>query len=81
MRLLPILFAASLLFAVPASARPRVSVDQARDVAFHYGIAVIKDIDLDDGVWEVVGFDPYGAKIKVWIDAWSGAIVKIKRKD
>jgi hypothetical protein len=81
MRLFPILFAFSLLLAVPAEARPRVSVDEARDIGFHYGIVVIKDIDLDDGVWEVVGFDAYGAKIKVWVDAWSGAIVKIKRKD
>jgi hypothetical protein len=80
MRHLPILFALSLLFALPAEAGPRISVDQVRDVAFRYGITVIKDVDLDDGVWEVVGFDPYGAKIKIWIDAWSGAIVKIKRK-
>ena len=80
MRILPIAFALSLLLALPAEAGPRVSVDQARDAAFHYGITVIKDVDLDDGVWEVMGFDPYGAKIKIWIDAWSGAIVKIKRK-
>jgi hypothetical protein len=80
MRFLPILLAASLLFALPAEARPRVSVNEARDIGFHYGIVTIKDIDLDDGVWEVVGFDAYGAKIKIWIDAWSGAIVKIKRK-
>jgi hypothetical protein len=42
---------------------------------------VIKDVDLDDGVWEVVGFDPTGAKIKMKVDAWSGAIIKLKRKD
>ena len=81
MRFLPILLLASLLLALPAAAQPRVSVDQARDIAFHYGITVIKDVDLDDGVWEIVGFDSYGAKIKVWVDAWSGAIIKIKRKD
>jgi hypothetical protein len=80
MRFLPILLAASLLLAAPALARPRVSVDEARDIGFHYGIVRIKDVDLDDGVWEVVGFDAFGAKIKIWIDAWSGAIVKIKRK-
>ncbi len=81
MRFLPVAFALSLLCAVPAAARPvAVPVDGARDIAFRYGIVMIKDIDLDDGVWEVVGFDSYGAKIKVWIDAWSGAVIKIKRK-
>ena len=82
MRFLPVLFAASLLFAVPASARPHVAVpiDEVRNIAFSRGIVMIKDIDLDDGVWEVVGFDSYGAKIKIWVDAWSGAIIKMKRK-
>jgi hypothetical protein len=32
-----------------------------RNIAFSRGIVTIKDIDLDDGVWEVVGFDSYGA--------------------
>ncbi len=41
---------------------------------------VIKDVELDDGVWEVVGFDPTGAKIKMKVDAWSGAIIKLKRQ-
>jgi len=50
MRMLPVLLAAILFFAVPASAGPRASVDQVRDVAFHYGIALIKDVNLDDGV-------------------------------
>ncbi|HZP10707.1 hypothetical protein [Methyloceanibacter sp.] len=81
MRFLPLVVALSLLFTVPAAARPvAVPVDGARNIAFHYGVVMIKDIDLDDGVWEVVGFDSYGAKIKIWIDAWSGAVVKIKRK-
>jgi hypothetical protein len=80
MRFLPVLFAASLLFAVPASARPPVSIDEVRGMAFARGIVTIKDVDLDDGVWEVVGFDSYGAKIKMWVDAYSGAIIKMKRK-
>jgi hypothetical protein len=81
MRFLPIVVALGLISAVPAAARPAaVPIDGARDIAFRYGIVTIKDIDLDDGVWEVVGFDSYGAKIKVWIDAWSGAVVKVKRK-
>jgi hypothetical protein len=67
--------------AVPAAAQPRVTIDDVRNIAFSRGIVVIKDVDLDDGVWEVVGFDPTGAKIKMKVDAWSGAIIKLKRKD
>lgn len=78
MRFLPILLVASLLFALPAAARPRVTIDDVRNIAFSRGIVMIKDIDLDDGVWEVVGFDPTGAKIKMKVDAWSGAIIKLK---
>jgi Peptidase propeptide and YPEB domain len=80
MRLFPILFALSLLIALPAAAQPRVTIDDVRNMAFAKGIVTIKDVDLDDGVWEVVGFDPYGAKIKMKVDAWSGAIIKLKRK-
>ena len=81
MRFFPIVLAASLFFAVPAAAQPRVTIDDVRNIAFSRGIVVIKDVDLDDGVWEVVGFDPTGAKIKMKVDAWSGAIIKLKRKD
>jgi len=81
MRLLTVLFTLSLLLAVPATAQPRVTIDDVRNIAFSRGIVVIKDVDLDDGVWEVVGFDPTGAKIKMKVDAWSGAIIKLKRKD
>ena len=83
MRFLPLILAASLFLAVPAAARPPVAVpiDAVRQIAFSRGIVTIKDVDLDDGVWEVVGFDSYGAKIKIWVDAYSGAIIRMKRKD
>ena len=81
MRFFPIVLVASLLFALPAAAQPRVTIDDVRNIAFSRGIVVIKDVDLDDGVWEVVGFDPTGAKIKMKVDAWSGDIIKLKRKD
>jgi hypothetical protein len=81
MRFFPIVLVASLLLALPAAAQPRVTIDDVRNIAFSRGIVVIKDVDLDDGVWEVVGFDPTGAKIKMKVDAWSGAIIKLKRKD
>jgi hypothetical protein len=81
MRFFPIVLVASLLLALPAAAQPRVTIDDVRNIAISRGIVVIKDVDLDDGVWEVVGFDPTGAKIKMKVDAWSGAIIKLKRKD
>ena len=81
MRFFPIVLVASLLLALPAAAQPRVTIDDVRNIAFSRGIVVIKDVDLDDEVWEVVGFDPTGAKIKMKVDAWSGAIIKLKRKD
>jgi hypothetical protein len=67
--------------ALPAAARPRVTIDDVRKMAFGKGMVVIKEVELDDGLWEVVGFDPTGAKIKMKVDAWSGAIIKLKRHD
>ena len=40
---------------------------------------MIKEIELDDGVWEVEGHDASGHKIKMKVDAASGEIVKMKR--
>ena len=41
----------------------------------------IKDVELDHGIWEVVGYDSGGAKIKMKVDARSGVIIKLKRHD
>ena len=49
-------------------------------MAFAKGVVTIKEIELDDGVWEVEGRDASGHKIKIEVDARSGEIVKIKRK-
>jgi Peptidase propeptide and YPEB domain len=48
-------------------------------MAFDKGIATIKEIELDDGVWEVEGRDRSGHKIEM--EARSGEIVKMRRKD
>jgi hypothetical protein len=72
-------FALTLLSALPAAARPVVNIDEVRDMAFSRGIVQIKEVELNDGVWEVEGFDAGGAKIKV--HARSGIIVKLKRPD
>ena len=81
MRIVPVLFALTLLSALPAAARPVVDIDEVRDMAFARGIVKIKEFELDDGVWEVEGFDSGGAKIKMEVDARSGIVIKLKRRD
>jgi hypothetical protein len=67
-------FALTLLSALPAAARPVVNIDEVRDMAFSRGIVQIKEVELNDGVWEVEGFDAGGAKmaprIKVHARSW-----------
>ncbi len=80
MRVIPALIALGfgLALATPAAAY-RVSIDQVRDMAFDRGIVKIKEIELDDGIWEVEGKDARGRKIEMEVDARSGAIIKMKR--
>ena len=59
----------------------RLSIEDVRAMAFDKGIATIKEIELDDGVWEVEGRDRSGHKIEMEVDARSGEIVKMRRKD
>jgi uncharacterized membrane protein YkoI len=74
-----VILAVSLAF-YPALAAKRLTVDDVRDMAFAKGVVTIKEIELDDGVWDVEGRDASGHKIKIEVDARSGEIVKIKRK-
>lgn len=68
-----------LAFGLPAAAAKRLTVEDVRLMAFDKGIVTIKEIELDDGVWEVEGRDASGHKIEIKVDAESGEIVKIKR--
>jgi uncharacterized membrane protein YkoI len=74
----------ALLALVPAtlSASPKgpVDVEYLRAIAFDKGIVDIKEIELDDGVWEVEGRDATGRKIEIEVDAGTGEIVKIKHR-
>jgi len=78
--LLCLVFLVVSLGALPALAAKRLTVDDVRDMAFAKGVVTIKEIELDDGIWEVEGRDAGGRKIKIEVDARSGEIVKIKRK-
>lgn len=78
--LAPTFLALSFALAVPAAAQP-VSVDDVRAMAFGKGIVKIEEVELDDGIWEVEGYDASGHEIEMKVDAGSGAIVKLTRDD
>jgi hypothetical protein len=78
MRLIPVLIAFILALAAPAEAVP-VGIDAVRDMAFDKGIVNLKEVELDDGVWEVEGYDADGHEIEMEVDARSGAILMLKR--
>jgi hypothetical protein len=50
-------------------------------MALARGVVTIKEIELDDGIWEVHGRDAGGHKIEMKVDALSGEIVKMRRND
>jgi hypothetical protein len=78
MRLVPLSIAISFAFAMPALAGP-VTIEDVRDMAFDKGIVKIEEVELDDGIWEIEGYDQSGQEIEMGVDAASGAIVKLKR--
>jgi hypothetical protein len=80
MRIIPAVLVLSIALVAPAAAQP-VGIDDVRAMAFNKGMVQIKKVELDDGIWEVKGFDATGHKIKMEIEAWSGVIVKLKRDD
>ena len=80
MRIIPAVLVLSFALIAPAAAQP-VGIDDVRAMAFNKGMVQIKKVELDDGIWEVKGFDSTGHKIKMEIEAWSGVIVKLKRDD
>lgn len=59
MRLIPsLVLLLGITLALPASAAP-VSIDDVRAMAFDRGIVKIKEIELDDGIWEVEVIGPH----------------------
>ena len=80
MRVIPAVFALSLAFVVPATAGP-VNVDDVRAMAFDKGIVKIEEVELDDGMWEVEGYDANGREMEMKIDAATGNIIKLERDD
>jgi uncharacterized membrane protein YkoI len=80
MRVIPAVLAMSFTFALPAAAGP-VGIDDVRVMAFDKGIVKIEEVELDDGLWEVEGYDANGHEIEMKVDAASGQIIKLGRDD
>ena len=80
MRIILAALALTLASVVPAAAGP-VSIEDVHAMAFNKGIVKINEVELDDGLWEVEGYDANGHEIEMKVDAASGNIVKIERDD
>jgi uncharacterized membrane protein YkoI len=80
MRIIPVFLATSFALIGPAAAGP-ISIDDVRAMAFDKGIVKIEEVELDDGLWEVEGYDANGHEIEMKVDAASGHIVKLERDD
>ena len=80
MRVIPVFLAMSLALAVPAAAEP-LSIDDVRAMAFEKGIVKIAEVELDDGIWEVEGYDASGHEIEMKVEAAGGNIIKLERDD
>lgn len=56
-----------------------IPIDRAISKAESLGYDV-RNVEADDGCWEVEGFDRNGAKIKLYLDPVSGEVVKLNGK-
>ena len=81
MRLLPVLLALVLgpAFMVTPALAAYVDIEVVRAIAFDHGFVRLKEIELDDGVWEVEGKDANGREIEMKVDARTGRIIKMER--
>jgi uncharacterized membrane protein YkoI len=76
------LFAAALLSAGPALAEPvpgPLTIEDASHIARMTGMDEIREIELDDDVWEIEGRGRDGRKVELEIDAVTGDVIKAKR--
>lgn len=56
-----------------------VSAEEAIRIARTAGLARVKEVECDDGKWEVEGYDAAGREIEVEVDPRSGRILKVER--
>ena len=58
---------------------PAVSIEQATKMARERGLVLIREIELDDGKWEVEGRNPSGERRELHIDASTGKVLRDER--
>jgi hypothetical protein len=78
------------MLALPLLATPALAQDagcggpinamEALRIATGAGVAQIRDLECDDGKWEVKGRDANGGRIEVDINPTSGAVIKVERE-
>ncbi len=61
------------------SQAPAVSVEQATKIARDAGLVMIREIELDDGKWEIEGRNRAGERRELYIDASSGRVLRHER--
>lgn len=61
----------------PAAA-PAITLERALAIATERGVTRVRSIELDDGEWEVEGWDAQSRRVEVDVNATSGAVVKFE---
>jgi uncharacterized membrane protein YkoI len=56
-----------------------ISIEQATKIAREAGLVVIREIELDDGRWEIEGRNQAGERRELKIDATSGKVLRNER--
>lgn len=56
-----------------------VTAEQALEIARKHGLVHLKEIERDDGKWEVEGTDAEGREIEIEVDLRTGEVVDIER--
>jgi hypothetical protein len=59
-----------------AQQAPAVSLEQATKIARDAGLVMIREIELDDGKWEIEGRNQAGESRELHIDAGSGKVLR-----
>ncbi|WP_417580425.1 PepSY domain-containing protein [Pelagibacterium sp.] len=52
-----------------------LSIEQAMEIAYGEGIAVLREVSFDDGRWEIEGLSNAGAEIEFDINGTTGEII------
>lgn len=59
--------------------RGPVRAGQAIEIARGVGVVLVKELECDDGRWEVEGRDAGGREIEVKIDPRTGRVLRVER--